>query len=338
MNKILDYKNGMFISLRWVLLLSVAGVLTVVLAAVFFWFYQFVTDQTIGQTKKSLTQAAEVVALRVKPEMMVALMKDGKPNANGSSDDPRYTQLMDELEAVHKIEPRAWPYLWVYDYDTHEDVYVADLFARYNTKKSFGFLERYKDTLPSDVLSYHTDDNGNFIPIQDELGEWYSAYLPLRDSTGLVIGGVGADFEAADVHEVQAKLRNIILIAFAATYLFVLLAIFWLSGKISDPIARLTRAAEAVGEGNYDQDFSVLLKSRPFKDEVAVLAVVFDRMVDKVQHRVETLQQELVELKIEIDHTKRQNQVDEIVGTDFFRDLQIKAETLRRRREDLNSN
>lgn len=337
MNKILHQKNGMFISFRLAMLLSVAGVLTVVLAAVFFWFYQFVTEQTLIQVKKNLTQAAQMAALRVDPALMQALAKDGKANAAGFSDDPRYHQLMDELDAVHEIEPRAWPYLWVYDYETYEAVYVADLFARYDAKKSFRFLERQKDSLPTAQLSYYADENGNLIPNSGELGVWYSVYVPFVDSTGHVIGGVGTDFDAVQIHEVQEKIRNVIFIAFSSTYLFVFFIIFWISGKISSPIVKLTRAAEAIGEGNYDQDFSSLYKNRAINDEVTVLALVFDRMVDKVQHRVEKLQQELVELKIEIDQAKRQNQVDEIVGTDFFRDLREKAEALRRRRDRFNS-
>jgi hypothetical protein len=61
---------------------------------------------------------------------------------------------------------------------------------------------------------------------------------------------------------------------------------------------------------------------------------VFETMMDKVRQREEKLKQQVTELKIEIDQTKRQKQVSEIVDTDFFQDLVIKARKLRNRNDD----
>jgi CHASE3 domain sensor protein/GAF domain-containing protein len=47
--------------------------------------------------------------------------------------------------------------------------------------------------------------------------------------------------------------------------------------------------------------------------------------------REQALRQEIQQLRIEIDETKRQQQVSEIVDTDFFQDLRTKARKLRRR-------
>ncbi len=47
--------------------------------------------------------------------------------------------------------------------------------------------------------------------------------------------------------------------------------------------------------------------------------------------REQELRQKIQQLKIEIDEAKRQKQVSEIVETDFFHDLQIKARNIRRR-------
>ena len=53
-------------------------------------------------------------------------------------------------------------------------------------------------------------------------------------------------------------------------------------------------------------------------------------MVGKVAQREQKLKQQVAELQIMIDETKRQEQVSEIVDTDFFRDLQAKAQRIRR--------
>ncbi len=47
--------------------------------------------------------------------------------------------------------------------------------------------------------------------------------------------------------------------------------------------------------------------------------------------REQGLRQEIQQLRIEIDEVKRQKQVEEIVGTDFFQDLQAKARAIRTR-------
>ena len=47
--------------------------------------------------------------------------------------------------------------------------------------------------------------------------------------------------------------------------------------------------------------------------------------------REQSLKQEIKQLRLEIDETKRQQQVSEIVDTDFFSDLQARAQEIRRR-------
>jgi GAF domain-containing protein len=47
--------------------------------------------------------------------------------------------------------------------------------------------------------------------------------------------------------------------------------------------------------------------------------------------REQALRQEIQQLRIEIDAAKREQQVEEIVETDFFRDLQTKAKAMRQR-------
>jgi len=47
--------------------------------------------------------------------------------------------------------------------------------------------------------------------------------------------------------------------------------------------------------------------------------------------REQGLRQQIQQLRIEIDEVKRQKQVDEIVETDFFQDLQAKARAIRTR-------
>ena len=58
-------------------------------------------------------------------------------------------------------------------------------------------------------------------------------------------------------------------------------------------------------------------------------------MVDKVRQREQKLRRQVEELKIEIDEAERKEQVEKIVDSDFFRDLQAKAQRVRSRRARL---
>lgn len=61
-------------------------------------------------------------------------------------------------------------------------------------------------------------------------------------------------------------------------------------------------------------------------------SIAIDNAV-KVKEREAALKQQIEELKIEIDQTKRKAQVEEVTDSDFFRNLQANAEKMRRRVE-----
>ena len=88
--------------------------------------------------------------------------------------------------------------------------------------------------------------------------------------------------------------------------------------------------AKCVADGDYEQDFSSLTARFGFlRDEISDLAETFSFMVDKVRVRELSLKRQVEELKIEIDEAKRQQQVQDIVDTDFFQDLRTKARAAR---------
>jgi nitrate/nitrite-specific signal transduction histidine kinase len=103
-----------------------------------------------------------------------------------------------------------------------------------------------------------------------------------------------------------------------------------MSRVLTLPIGRLTTAARQVGEGKYEQNFSAISHTS-LRDEITLLAEVFTSMASKIYQREQSLIRKVEELKIEIDEAKRQKQVDEIVESDFFQDLQAKARAMRKR-------
>ncbi len=97
-------------------------------------------------------------------------------------------------------------------------------------------------------------------------------------------------------------------------------------------VNRLTQAAAAVEEGNFELDMLLDIVDRP--DQLGQLAHVFQRMAQEVQAREQRLKQKVQQLRIEIDKSKQAKEVEEITATGYFRTLRSQAEGLRKRLED----
>jgi CRP-like cAMP-binding protein len=92
-------------------------------------------------------------------------------------------------------------------------------------------------------------------------------------------------------------------------------------------VARLTEAAAALENGVYapEQIDEVAQRS----DALGQLATVFQRMIREVYAREQRLQQQVQELRIEIDQARQTQQVAKITGSDYFQQLRSKASDLR---------
>lgn len=94
-------------------------------------------------------------------------------------------------------------------------------------------------------------------------------------------------------------------------------------------VARLTDAAGAVETGTFD--VASLAEVGERTDALGQLARVFQHMAHEVYAREQRLKQQVQELRIEIDRSRASSQVAEITETDYFRELQERARTLRAR-------
>jgi HAMP domain-containing protein len=299
-----------FVSLRVELLLGFTLLFTIVFGGTYYWFYKFATDRAMRQIEEALCNSLEATVVGVDADELATLSKEGVPNEEGFSDDPRYRRQMEWLQTVHQIEPRAWPYTYVKGDKPNEVIVIADLWARYDPEKAGKFLERYEpqDSLICYGLTDMTVDNKVHT---DPWGSWLSAYAPITNSKGEKVGAAGVDVVADYVFAVQRSIREGVLTAFVVTCPMLLILAFLISEALSRPITILTRAAQRIGEGDYEQDLSHLHRGR-FRNEISTLAEVFEIMVGKINKREETLRRQVEGLRIEIDEVKRKKQGGDI--------------------------
>lgn len=166
----------------------------------------------------------------------------------------------------------------------------------------------------------------------DKFGRWVSAYAPIMNAEGELVAAMGIDFQADYVEQVRQSIRDRMFSALGITYAVLFALVYGVSQFFTRPIVELTVSAEKIGEGDYEQDLSVLGEGR-FTDEIGRLSDVFAIMVDKVYEREQTLLKQVAELKIEIDSSKQKEEVEEIVDSEFFQELQKKAGKLRKDRD-----
>ncbi len=100
---------------------------------------------------------------------------------------------------------------------------------------------------------------------------------------------------------------------------------------MTDYIERLGHWARLVAEGNYDQAMESIQREGSSTDRaLTAVADAVKSMVQAVQEREEQLRQEVTQLRIQIDETKRKRQVAEITETDYFQRLARQAQDLRK--------
>lgn len=331
-------------SLRWKLLIAFTLIFSGVFAGAFYWFYNFSTQKALSRLEEDLVNTTIGTAEGIEVSELIGLYRQGKRNSRGFSDDHRYLNQLNWFKQVQHVDPRVYPYSFIVGKpsenrrigkpveDNLEIIYLVDSLWLKEPQRSLKFLEP-NAAHPAAREAFERNTTVIRSLYTDQWGSWLSAYTPLLDNRGKVVAILGVDIKADYVKNLQDEIKGKMGVTFTITYGTLFILVFLVSGVLTRPLDQLTDAAERIGEGNYDEDLK-LIKQAPFPDEINILTAVFETMVNKVRQREENLKRQVTELKIEIDQTKRQKQVNEIVDTDFFQDLVTKARKLRNYNDD----
>ena len=143
---------------------------------------------------------------------------------------------------------------------------------------------------------------------------------------------------AEEVFSAAFRTFTLVMTVFISIFaLLTLLINFLLRRYVIQPVNILGGLSQKISA---DESFSDDLDSASLEavaarsDELGKLAQVFRQMAREVYARASQLKQQVQKLTIQIDEMKRKEQVDEIVETEFFNDLQKKASQFRQRAKD----
>jgi HAMP domain-containing protein len=132
-----------------------------------------------------------------------------------------------------------------------------------------------------------------------------------------------------------ALLRNTgaVLLVF---FLVGIAALYGVTTLATRRMSRLAQAARAIARGEYKQDLSAISKLKPYS-EINELAEAIEES-GRVHIREQVLMKQVQELQIKIDEHKKQEQVDELTGSEFFQELKTKAKAIRESKSDKPDN
>jgi len=359
LNPITLKPQGRFVSLQFKLIVGFTLIFTIVFASTYYWFYDFAQreamqqikqglyDTIIGATESGILGTDDKVQI-INGDEMEGLIKEGKVRADGLTDDTRYWDQVRVLCEIRRVEPRASLYTYIKGEKPGEIIFITswgaclpdpdwNQFAKFRTSYDVNTgpnLAGFDQVVFQTKTGWCGYDDPTCTPniYGDKFGSWVSAYAPIRNSSGEAVAALGIDFTSTYVNEVRQKILNSIYLAFSVTYIILLLLVYFVSQILTRPMVGLTRAAEQIGEGNYEvglKYLNELSQSSRSHDEIGTMERVFRSMIDKVYQREQTLRKQVEELKIVIDESKRNKQVEDIVESEFFQELKVKAQKMR---------
>ncbi len=311
------------LSIRMKILIVIMLLFTVAFGAVFGWFYQYATDLAMNNLRQNLMLTASTAADLINAREHTRIYEEWEDA------DTEYERISDQLQTVLDANPQARAIYTMMPSpgEAGQLLFVVDLEA------DMDFVGTEYESETPEMLAALDGPTAETEPVEDEYGTTLSGYAPIRNAAGKSVGIVGVDVSADDVLEMQVEIMLVSAVIFILASAGIFLAAIVLSGAITKPLRVITGAARTL-EADEPFEPERLSKVARRKDELGQLARVFSEMIVQVQQREQKLKQEVVKLRIEIDEAKRAKQVEEIAGTDYFRDLQKKARDMRKQQEN----
>lgn len=311
------------LSIRMKLLIVFTLLFAVAFAAVFVWFYDFGTRLAMDNLRGDLMGAAKTAAAMIDVKQHTQVLEQGV------EDDAAYTHLAQQLRQVRNANPKIEAIYTMARADTPTELLFV-ISADEDPETRAHLREPYSvAAFPQMLRAFDGATSDDRIEV-DEFGAWFSGYAPIVDENGQGVAIVGIDMEAQDVLTIQNRIRQTSLFTFVGVLLALPVAVFLISSTITNPLRHVTNAARSLESGERFQE-AQLASVMKGNDELAHLARVFSKMAIEIQGREEKLKRQVEELRIEIDEVKKARHVEEIVESDYFKQLQANAQALRQR-------
>ncbi|HAJ76793.1 MAG TPA: hypothetical protein DCM64_10095 [Gammaproteobacteria bacterium] len=220
------------------------------------------TQNSLEEIERSLAARAELLAELARPTLLQPIEIDSPLQATivalGSSTESRLTVITSDGRVIADSQelPQSMD-----DHSQRPEVLEALV-------SGIGLTSRFSQTLQQQMM-----------------------YLARTvENNGQEIGFVRVSLPLSTIDNRLAELRSTILLSAMLVAVFALLIGFYFAKRFADPVVKLTEAAEAISQGDYDRRIN--LQQR---DEIGDLAQAFNRMARSSSQRM---------AEITTDHTR----------------------------------
>ncbi len=275
-----------FMSLRFKLMLGFALVSGLVFIGLYGWLYSKALNRVREGLKRDMVNTLDGAIAGIDSAEFSQLSQLPAPQDEPvPSSNPLYQRHQQWLIRIHNVEPRANPYTLIKGAKPYETLWIGDSLRVLQPENATSFREPYLAN-PDKTRLYQgfSDVTLTLLPYTDPWGSWISAYGPIKNAQGQVIGLLGIDFRADEIQSLEREVRRSLAIAFGSTYLLLLGLVALLARSFTRPIIDLTNATEQISQGEYHQALTPF-QHRYVRDEISQLASSFERMVEQVQQR-----------------------------------------------------
>ncbi|WP_243290947.1 methyl-accepting chemotaxis protein [Bacillus sp. FJAT-47783] len=270
---------------------------------VFLLYTAFFNQNTISSAEKTMQETSIIHAERFAEAIDADSYSDVLKNREM---DKTYWSIRNQLNDFREKSGATYVYTLLVDEDQNVKMIVDGLPEDSEISSDIG--EATTATTYEDVASVLKGETYSTDIVHDpEYGDYLSAFAPIKNKDGEVIGILGVDMDASIVNSISNKVLKdsigvFLVISFAALLLILGFFNFYLRKKLR-PLTLLTETAVFISEGNLHKAKSsfVHIKANA-KDEIGKLGRAMKSMTDTLENVISQTQA----LSLKVDEQSKQ--------------------------------
>lgn len=279
--------NQLFIWLAVLLLLG-NGILGIVA-------YRHSEDSLFEQIQGNVKNLAQSSAAHVDGEILagIEIGDEGTNEYNYIVEQLALFRDNAELEYIYTLRQlEDGTVIFVVDSDTEEPAAIGDeCEMTYGLEKAFAEGETFADE----------------EPFTDEWGTHVSAYAPIFDENGEIVGAVGVDISANWIEEQTSNLRNIVILVCVITYLVSLLILSLIMMKFKKSMNKLNDKVLELAGGSGDLTKEIDIHTGDELEVIAGNMNTFIRQIRELVSEVASSTYDMVMSGSELNSTVNEN-------------------------------
>lgn len=228
-----------------------------------------------------------------------------------SIEDEYYVKLEKQLTDI--CEDNSLLYLYTYNAKNGNGLeygVVANSFND-NTLDTLG-LEIAKDDECEEMFAAINEGTENYSKItkSEEWGTFMSCYIPLKDDSGKIIGGLAADISQNDIVKKTFKMMfDLEIIILVLCGIMVIVSYTFIRRNITKPISELEKNLTLISKGDFSVEVSEELRKK--SDEIGRIACAIEHTRESIKKIVINIKDESFIINESIDQAY--NNVSELV-------------------------